>query len=493
MGLPAGRGSGRLSRIGKQSETMPRVSRRSFLAASAAFAARPAFSAAQPQSGDTDVVIVGAGAAGIAAARRLAAAGRRFVVIEAAGHIGGRCITDNGTFGLPFDRGAHWIYWPRTNPLTRTRLPRGIEIYPAPRSQTVRIGLRNARERELEDFFAAEIRASRAIAQAARKADMPCARALPDDLGDWQRTVEFVLGPYAFGKDLRQLSAVDFARAADRNAAAFCRQGFGAVLAALGSRIEVRLSTPATAIEIDRGVTVETPNGRITASAAIVTASTNVISSGRIQFTPSLPGRLADAFARLSLGSYDHIALMLSGNPLGLDSDDLVFEKATDSHTAAILGNVSGTSLCLVEVAGSFGRALSAQGEAAMVDFAGEWLGRLYGADAVRAIRQASATRWNADPWTLGAASAATPGGAGARAILSRPLLNAVWFAGEAVHETHWGTVSGAWESGEHAADAVLRRLGGEPESPSEPKIERPVHRPEHRRRRRRGADHQHY
>ncbi len=333
---------------------MPRATRRSFLAGAAALALRPGPGAAAP-SGETDVVIVGAGAAGIAAAHRLAAARRHYVMIEAADHIGGRCVTDNRTFGLPFDRGAHWIYWPKTNPLTRIAPPRGIEIYPAPTSLTVRIGLRNARERELEDLLAAEVRATRAIAEAARKSDTACAQALPIDLGDWRGTIGFMLGPYPFGKDLAQLSTVDSARAAERNSDAFCRQGYGALLAALAAGITVQLATPATAIEIDGDVVVETPKGPITAHAAIVTASTNVMSAGRIRFTPELPARLTEAFASLSLGSYDHIALALAGNPLGLDSDDLVFEKSSDTHTAAILGNVSGTSLCLIDVAGSFG------------------------------------------------------------------------------------------------------------------------------------------
>ncbi len=100
-------------------------SRRSFLAASAALAAGPAVAAPAPSSGAVEVVIVGAGAAGIAAARRLAAAGRRYVVIEATDHIGGRCVTDTKSFGVPFDRGAHWIWLPDSNPVTKLTPARG--------------------------------------------------------------------------------------------------------------------------------------------------------------------------------------------------------------------------------------------------------------------------------------------------------------------------------------------------------------------------------
>lgn len=439
---------------------MPRLSRRSLLAASVALVANPAIIGTARAAIDFDVAIVGAGAAGIAAARRIAAAGRKYVVLEAADHIGGRCVTDTRTFGVPYDRGAHWIYGPDFNPLTKLPAPRTIEVYPAPASQKVRIGKRYAREGELEDFLALQVRANRAITDAARKADVSCERALPNDLGDWRPSIEFELGPFGCGKDLTQVSAVDFAKSADRNTAALCRQGFGALLAAFAGRLPIRLSTPVTSIDTRRGIAVATPKGTIDARAAVVTVSTNVIGSGAIKFLPELDKRHLDAFARLSLGSYDHIALELKGNPLGFESDDLVFEKAAGTRTAAILANVSGTSLCQIEVAGAFGKELASHGEAAMVDFAADWLAGLYGTEVKKTVTRSQATRWNYDPLTLGAASVAAPGGQYARHMLMDPLQGAVWYAGEAAHETLWGTVGGAWESGERAAEAVLRHLG---------------------------------
>ena len=435
------------------------LSRRTLLAGSAALMARRAFGAPAP-TGEFDVAIVGAGAAGIAAARRIAPTGRRYVVIEATDHIGGRCVTDTKTFGVPFDRGAHWIYLPNSNPITKLTPGGGIDIYPAPQSQKVRIGLRYAREGELEDFLSAQVRATRAIDESARKADVACEQAVPTDLGDWRGTVEFVLGPYACAKDLAQVSSFDFARAAERNAAAFCKQGFGTMLAALGQGLNIRLATPATAIDARGAIAVQTARGTITARTAIVTVPTNVIASGRLRFTPELGRQKSDIFGRVSLGSYDRIALELRGNPLGLDSDDLVFEKSADTHTAAILANVSGTELCLVDVAGAFGRDLSAQGEAAMIDFATNWLARLYGSEVKKGIGRKHATRWNSEPFALGAWSAAAPGSQFARRELLQPIADDVWYAGEAAHETLWGTVGGAWESGERAADAVLHRLG---------------------------------
>ena len=110
--------------------------------------------------------------------------------------------------------------------------------------------------------------------------------------------------------------------------------------------------------------------------------------------------------------------------------------------------------------AGSFGRELSAKGEAAMIDFALTWLSGLYGTDMKSIVKRTHATRWNEAPWVMGAISAAAPGAQPSRKVLMEPLNSRIFLAGEAAHETLWGTVGGAWESGERAAEAALRALG---------------------------------
>jgi monoamine oxidase len=455
---------------------MKRLSRRSFLAASAAMATAPALAAPRrkpepapspatsepPRSGNVDVVIVGAGAAGIAAGRRLAAAGKRIALIEAANQLGGRCITDTRTFGVPYDRGAHWIYSADINPVARLATQTGLDLYAAPPGQRVRIGRRYAREGEMEDFLAGIVRANTAIADAARKRDVACSQVLPKDLGDWQPSIEFVLGPYGCGKDLSEVSTADFSHSPDRDNSAFCRQGLGAVLAKLAAGLPLTLATPVTRIGLGRStVEVETVKGQFLARAVIVTASTGVLGAGKIKFTPDLPRRYLDAVGKLKLGSHDHVALELPGNPLVLRADELVYEKSESSQTAAIFANVSGSTLCTVDIGGNFGRDLSAKGEAAMIDFAIGWLGGLYGTDLKTVVKRRHATRWNEEPWVLGATSVAAPGAQSARKILMEPLSNRVFFAGEAAHETLWGTVGGAWDSGDRAADAVVKLLGG--------------------------------
>lgn len=452
------------------------ISRRAFLSGSAAafVAPRLAFSTVPREA---EIVIVGAGAAGIAAARRVAAAGRKAIVIEAASRVGGRSTTDTTSFSTPFDRGARWIYQPDANPLMRLARPAGIDVFPAAQAQKIRIGRRHARASEIEAFLTTSVKVSRSVADAARgRTDVSVAEALrATPPGEWVATAAFNSYVQGLGKELSEISSFDAMRAISRDGGALARQGLGTLVAKLaeGLPLPLSLSTPVTSINYASGrrdIEVETPAGRVSTRAVILTVSTNVLRSGRIRFTPDLPKRHLDAAAALSLGSFERIALELPGNPLGLSRDDMVIEKFETSRTGTLVANLGGSSLCVVDVAGQFSRDLAAQGEAAMVAFAIEWLSKMYGSDVAANVKASQATRWSLDPLVQGAFSVAAPGGAGARRTLMEPL-GGLFLAGEAAHETAWGTVGGAWESGERAADLALRRIGAlrDPEESKRP------------------------
>lgn len=83
---------------------MTKLTRRSAIAGIISTLSSPAIAGLRAPP-DFDVLIVGAGAAGIAAARRVAASGQTFAILEASDRKGGRCLTDMSTFGLPYDQG----------------------------------------------------------------------------------------------------------------------------------------------------------------------------------------------------------------------------------------------------------------------------------------------------------------------------------------------------------------------------------------------------
>ena len=223
---------------------MTPISRRSFLAATAGLAAVPAFG---QSSGNVDIAIIGAGAAGIAAARRVAAAGKRVVLLEATDRAGGRCLTDTRRFGVPVDLGAHWIHMPEINPVAKLapegrarRLSRPARPAPAggaPLCARRRAGGFPRRARALQP---------RHPGRRARKAGHVLRAGAAEGSGRSAATVEFFLGPFGCGKDLRDISAMDFAKSIERDVDAFCRQGFGTLLMKLAEGLPVELSAPVT-------------------------------------------------------------------------------------------------------------------------------------------------------------------------------------------------------------------------------------------------------
>ncbi len=223
--------------------------------------------------------------------------------------------------------------------------------------------------------------------------------------------MEFVLGSFKCGESLNLISAVDFANSADRTLASSCPQGIGTLLGKLAVSSRIQFYSPVTQIQWDASlVKVETRSGALTARAVIVTASTGVLGSGKIKFQPGLPARYIEAIGKLRLGSYDHVALEFDNNPLALKKDDLIFEKATGRRTAALLANVSGTGLHVVEIAGKLGADLALEGEAAMTAFAIDWVEATFGSKLKSRLKRTHATRWSitsvrsfapacADPW----------------------------------------------------------------------------------------------
>ena len=357
---------------------MPRLSRRSFLAASAALAARPAAGAVSA-SGEVDVVIVGAGAAGIAAARRIAAAKRKLRG-DRSGRSRRRPLHHryDALSACPTTAAPTGSDLPDVNPVAKAgAAPRGsISIRRRQAKGAHRPTLRA--EGELEDFLAARCAPIARSSSGARKADVACGQALP------QRPRRLAAGGRVRARPVRlRQGACGSLRRGFREIGRTRRRcllpaGFRHAARQLAEGLPVELSTPVTAIDLrPPSVEVETPKGTSVARAAIVTASTNVIAAGNIKFTPALPARQLDAMAKLALGSYDRIALELADNPLGLESDELVFEKSSGTSTAATPRQRFRHAALLRRRRAATSARSCRQGEAAMVDFAADWLADL--------------------------------------------------------------------------------------------------------------------
>ncbi len=185
--------------------------------------------------------MIGAGAAGIAAARRIQAANRKVIVVEASSRIGGRCMTDADSFDVPV-RSRRALAAHARNQSAVVKLAAagaGIDVAPSPPSQKLRIGRRNARAGETEELLAAVVRANRAIDEAARRADISCACGAAEGPGDWAGTIDFVLGAYVDRQGPeRSLDAGSFrARRIAPSMLRHAARGSGALMGKLGEAV----------------------------------------------------------------------------------------------------------------------------------------------------------------------------------------------------------------------------------------------------------------
>ncbi|MFG1350495.1 flavin monoamine oxidase family protein [Xanthobacter autotrophicus] len=444
--------------------TDPRLSpltRRAFIAGGAALAALPmGVTRALGQQSEPDVIIIGAGAAGISAARRIAEAGRSYVLIEASNRVGGRTATDTAVFGVPFDLGAARLNMPAARPMAAYGRAEGLDITRAPEGARLYVNGREARDADYEAFVATVRRAERAIGAAGDAGrDMPAARALPD-LGPWGPSARFVVGPINCAKELDQISTVDVARAEEREGEEICRQGVGTLVAQLARPLTVRLETVARSVELGgRLVTVLTNKGNLQGRSVIVAVPPSVIASGRLRILPLQP-RYRMAVDKITLGAYDHIAFRLPRNPAGLAADETLYFKADGPRAYMMRARIGGSDLYTLDVAGDTAMGLANAAPEAAAAFAKEALTREFGADAAARMGKVHATRWSREPYALGAFSCALPGYGNMRRAFIETVGGRMVFAGEHAHETLWGTVGGAWLSGERAARQVLGLIG---------------------------------
>ena len=404
---------------------------------------------------DPDVVVVGDGSAGIAAARAAQANGLSVVVLEAMDRIGGRAFTDNTTYGAPFDVGCAWLHKADDNPYT---------VYARDNGFTLR-----AHEYDLEQVYLGPRRtpadtvndAEHEIAEAISAASRDVAASTVVDVSSpVHEAAADYLGALDMAVDLDELSTFDYANADDLAPNFLCAEGYGSIVAHRGRGLPVRLNTPVRRVRWDGpGAVVETDAGAIRTRAVIVTASTGVLASGAIRFTPDLPVATQDAIADIPMGMLAKIPLLIRDQRFGLEPFTDLLLARRGRRDLYFLAFPFSYDLMVGFVGGDLGWELSAAGEAAAVDFATEGLVEMFGSDARAAVVKGGLTPWASNPWTRGAYAAASPGRFSAREALARPVGDRIFFAGEALAGGLIQTCSGAFRSGEAAALAVASVL----------------------------------
>ena len=391
-----------------------------------------------------DVVVVGAGAAGTAAARTLEAAGADYVVLEAASRLGGRALTDS-SLGYPIDLGCTWLHSADENVLAVCSPEQFRQD-----TSTSRIFLDDAQR-----WATAEEEANcRAYIEDCEwrivEASTDGVSASVDEVvgqgSPYRRHFDWWCGAYTSVLPDR-VSTLDWYRYHDTDVNWTVPGGYGAYIVSHAHGLNIRRDTPVLSIaETADGARITTPSGSLDARAIVLTASTEALK--RIRFTPELPADKLEALERLPLGRTNKVAMRF----------DCVDPDWSHARSGVLSVRFARHDRPIAELFldAAVAQALEPEGEAAQIDFVIQQFCTMYGSSIRQKIQAARASVWGKTPWIWGAYSAMTPGDGDPRAVLAEPLADRLFFAGEATHPHFFSTAHGAWESGERAAEEAL-------------------------------------
>jgi len=404
-----------------------------------------------------DVAIVGAGAAGLGAARTARELGLTSVVFEAMERIGGRAHTDTATFGVPWDRGCHWLHSADVNPFRVLADEYGIRYRSTPTPRLVHLGDRWATPEEAAaaETIVTDSYTAAAVAAAAGRDE--AATSVVDGGSPWLRFFKSAVAA-EWGVGLDAASTTDMTAYRDTSHNWPLQDGYGALVARHAAGIEVELSTPVRSIEWDRlRPRVTTDAGTVEAGAVVVTASTSALAAGAIRFIPELPAWKQGALVAVPLGSANKVAFGIDGRLLGVEDHAMLLAPMEDGTIVAFQLRPFGADMANGYLAGPVGVELERAGEAAMLNAMRGALRGVYGSDITKQITVAACSTWGREPSIRGGYAAALPGQANRRQDLGRPVGDRLLFAGEATSPDFFSTCHGAHLSGIAAAHAAAR------------------------------------
>lgn len=412
------------------------------------------------------VVVVGAGLAGLAAARELQQNGADVVVVEARERIGGRVWTSREWDSLPLDLGASWIHGVERNPLTgladRLDTRRLVTSYERSRTYDSRGKPLGAEEEERLDELRRQF--DRAIEAAWEEShDVSVAQAIERLAPGDRRLLDFIVHSeleQEYSGSAAQLSAwwYDQSEEYDGEDVLFA-DGFGVIPEFLAKDVDVRLGQVVREIQWGQApVRVITQDSVHEADRVLVTLPLGVLQSGKVGFSPDLPGRKREAIAALGMGVLNKCYLRF-GEPFWPQDVDWL-EYIPESPRAwtewVSFWRVAKQPVLVGFSAADQAREAERQSDEQIVASALGTLRSIFG-ECVPEPTGFRITRWASDPFACGSYSYNAVGSTpGMRETLASAVGDRVFFAGEAAHSACFGTAHGALLSGLRAAREIL-------------------------------------
>ena len=440
------------------------LNRRDLLKLAAALPFSAALAQAKP-----DVIIIGAGVAGLAAAQRLTTKGAKVLILEARNRIGGRVWTDS-RLGFALEMGAQWIHGTKNNPIATmakqnnlsTKITDFERVTTFNEQGEISARLEQEIERHFEDLTERiDNHPSRDDSSQSLRSTINTVKPSLRLNAMQDRNLEYSINAnieHEYGEDVENLSTRFYDDSEeDQGDDLIIQKGYSQIPQILARGLEIRFETIVSSVEYNSGgVKISTNQGVFEAFEAIITVPLGVLKRGAIKFIPELPTAKTRAISNLGFGVLDKTILRFPKNFWAdAEADLIAFIGQTRGQWAETydLSGVIGEPVLAMFNAGGTARGFAKQNESIVVSSALQTLRTMFGK-----IPEPSAsllTRWSNDPFTWGSYSSLQAGSTPADIAALAAPIGRLHFAGEATSRVHLATVHGALQSGQRAADEI--------------------------------------
>lgn len=427
-----------------------------------------------------DTIVVGAGVAGLTAARLLARAGRRVVVLEARDRVGGRISTDR-RYGLTTDMGASWIHGITGSPVAAAAEAFGMPMVEftvggyQPDSRPIAyygpdgVRLTDAATRAyIADIHTVDRALIDVVVASAPDASYRDVTEAALDAQSWdaertQRVREYLehRTEEQYGAWIEDLAAHGLDDDVIDGDEVVFPDGYDRLPRRLAEGLDIRLIHVVSRVQWSaEGVLVTTDHGLFAADSAIVTVPVGVLQSGDLEIEPALPEPVAGALGRLRMNAFEKVFLRFP-TKFWDDGAYAIRQQGDEGrwwHSWYDLTALHGTPTLLTFAAGPAAVETRDWTEEEIVDSILAQLRRLYG-ERVAKPTSVHVTDWQDDPWSHGSYAFMTVGSTTSdHDDLATPIGGVLHLAGEATWTDDPATVTAAMLSGHRAAQHVLGR-----------------------------------